>query len=128
MNAPNRDPVNSNRSSRRPESWRATAASAEFAELIIPADAARERVFEISVLLSVRAGAAARNPWHQLRVLADGELQWSRRSATEHPAEFDGLDYRFTRRIGVGRALRLQAFCECQEARRLKLLIEADEI
>jgi hypothetical protein len=62
-----------------------------------------------------------------MRVYADGELQWSRRVATQHPAAFDGLDYRFRRRIGVGQALRLQVFVDCAEASHLQLEIEAEE-
>jgi len=112
---------------RRPENWKVSAGDSAVARLDIPADARRERNFEISFSMIVRPNEAAVSPWHEMRVYADGELQWSRRIATQHPATFDGLDYRFRRRVGVGRALRLQALVDCAEARRVRLDIEADE-
>lgn len=112
---------------RRPEQWKVSAGDNAVARLDIPADARRERTFEISFSMNVRPNDTAVSPWHEMRVYADGELQWSRRIATQHPAAFDGLEYRFRRRVGVGRALRLQALVDCGEARRLQLEIEADE-
>lgn len=112
----------------RPERWAKSAGNASIARLDIPADARRERQFEISVSMRVRALDGARAPWHELRVDADGQWQWSRRIATQHPAPFDSLDYRFRRSVPVGRALQLLATSDCGEARRLDLLIEADEI
>ena len=112
---------------RRPEQWKVAAGDSAVARLDIPADARRERTFEISFSMTVRPNDAAVSPWHEMRVYADGELQWSRRIATQHPAAFDGLDYRFRRRVGVGRVLRLQALVDCGQARRLQLEIEADE-
>ena len=111
-----------------PECWHREVGDAAVAHLEIPADALRERVFEIAISMQVRARDDARQPWHELRILADGELQWSRRCATQQPAEYDGLDYRFQRRIAVGRALRLQVHSECNGGRRLKMRIEADEV
>lgn len=111
-----------------PERWQSEVGDAAVARLEIPADAARERVFEISILMRVRARDDARQPWHEMRVLADGELQWSRRCATLQPAEYDSLDYRFQRRIAVGRALRLQVHCDCSGAQRLQTRIEAEQV
>jgi hypothetical protein len=113
---------------RRPEQWKVRAGDGAVARLDIPADARRERTFEISVSMNVQPNKAAVSPWHEMRVFADGELQWSRRIATQHPAAFDGLEYRFRRRVGMGRALRLQALVDCAQARRLQLEIEADEV
>lgn len=112
----------------RPERWHIEVGDAAVARLDIPADAVRDRVFEIAISMQVRAHDDARQPWHEMRILADGELQWSRRCATQQPAEYDGLDYRFRRRIDVGRALRLQVQSECHGGRRLKIRIEADEV
>ncbi|BAL94995.1 hypothetical protein [Rubrivivax gelatinosus] len=111
----------------RPEHWRLDAGDRADALLVVPADARRERRFEISVTMSVRPRPGAREPWHELRVLADGELQWSRRIATDPAGRYDGLDYRFRRDVPVGRELRLQAFVECGGGERLRLTIEADE-
>jgi len=112
----------------RPERWRMEAGDAAVARLDIPADALRQRTFEIAISMQVRARDDARQPWHEMRIFVDGELQWSRRCTTQQPAEYDGLDYRFQRRIDVGRALRLQVHCDCGGGRRLKMLIEADEV
>ena len=110
------------------ERWRIDVGPESQARLDIPADAARERTFEISCSMFVRAAADAREPWHELRVYADGRLQWSRRIETAHPADFDGLDFRFRQRVAVGQAVRLLAVSECREARRTRLVIEADEV
>lgn len=111
-----------------PERWSCQAGDAALARLDIPPDARRERLFEISVAMIVRAHDAAVDPWHQLRIFADGDLQWSRRCPTAQPAEFDGLDYRFRRRVAVGRTLRLLAHSDCSGGRRLKIHIEVDEV
>lgn len=113
---------------RRPEQWKLSAGDSAVARLEIPADAHRERRFEISFSMTVRPNDGAVAPWHEMRVYADGKLQWSRRIATQHPAAFDGLDYRFRRSMEVGRGLILQAQVECAEGRRLGLQIEADEV
>src|SRR5512141_1788761 len=89
----------------RPEHWKTIAGDRAIASLDIPADAHRERRFEISCSMNVRPNEHAVAPWHELRVYADGELQWSRRIATQHPAAFDGLEYRFRRRVAIGRAM-----------------------
>ena len=112
----------------RPEQWKVDVRDAGVAVLDIPADARRERRFEIACLATVRAHAAAEAPTHELRIYADGDLQWSRRIPTDHPADFDGLEFRFQRRVGVGRRLRLQATCDCRQGRPLRIVIEAEEI
>lgn len=110
------------------ERWQVRAGAAPIARLEIPADLQRERRFEIAVAMTVQALAAAAAPTHGLRVFADGRLEWSRRIGTQHPAPYDGLDYRFVRSVPVGRPLRLEAHAECTQGRRLTLQIEADEI
>lgn len=110
------------------ERWQVRAGSAAMAKLDIPADLHRERRFEISVQMTVQAIDGATAPSHALRILADGRQEWQRRIPTHHPAPFDGLDYRFTRSVPVGQALRLQAYADCTQARRLNLQIEADEV
>lgn len=112
----------------KPERWSAKAGSAPQAQLVVPADLHRERRFEIAFAMQVRAIDGAQSPWHELKVFADGELQWRRRVDTQNPAPFDGLDYRFSRSVPPGRALRLQAFSECAECRRLEITIEAEEL
>lgn len=110
-----------------PEHWAVKAGDAAEARLNIPADLKRERRFEIAVAMTVRALDNAASPWHALRVYANGQLQWQRRIATQQPAPFDGLDYRFQCTVMPGRAFRISAIAECQGARRLQLQIEADE-
>jgi hypothetical protein len=112
----------------RPERWHAEVGDAPMARLEIPPDARKERLFEIAISMLVRAREDAPQPWHEMRIFADGELQWVRRCPTQQPAEFDGLDYRFRRHIAVGRALRLQVHSDCSGVRRLKIRIEADEV
>lgn len=109
------------------ERWSVKAGAASPALLHVPAHLDRERRFEIAVAMTVRAIEGAESPWHELRVYANGELQWRRRVETQHPAPYDGLDYRFSLRVPPGRALQLQAFADCAQARRLELVIEADE-
>jgi hypothetical protein len=110
-----------------PEHWRADGGDSPLARLDIP-PALRDRTFEVACIMRVRATEGAARPWHELRVVADGELQWSRRIPTEHPAPVDGLEYRFRRHVESGRGLRLQAYSDCREGRRLALMIEAEEV
>ena len=109
-----------------PERWRVDAGDAAIAKLEIPAHLRREREFEIAVMLTVRAAEGA-DAWHRLLVYADGELQWSRRVATQNPGAFDGLEFRFRRRVAVGRSLRLLAQSDGGAVQRLRLVIEAEE-
>ena len=121
------DVISDDMNSPNPERWSVKAGSASQAQLLIPADLHRERRFEISCAMTVRAVDGASSPWHELKVFADGELQWRRRIDTQNPAPFDGLDYRFSCSVPPGRALRLQAYSVCAECRRLELTIEAEE-
>jgi hypothetical protein len=104
------------------------AGDAAQATLVIPADALRVRRFEIACAVTVSAVPEAAAPWHQMAVQADGEHQWQRRVPTHCPGQFDSLDYRFSRSVAVGRALRITVAVACQGARRRSVVIEADEI
>ena len=114
---------------RSPERWALAAGDAATATLTIPADARRERRFEIACAVTVavsqdiHAGA-----WLQLTVQADGAQQWKRRVPASNPGEFDGLDYRFARNVPVGRPLRVTLSMAGAGVRRRSLLIEADEV
>lgn len=110
-----------------PERWAARLTEAPNARLEIPADLKRERTFEISIAFTVSAVEGADSPWHELRVFADGQAQWKRRIATAHPAPYDGLEMRFRRMLPPGRRLSLLAETDCRGARRLSLVIEAEE-
>ncbi len=112
----------------RPERWALSAGDAAQATLVIPADAQRERRFEIACAVTVGALVEATDAWLQMSVQADGEHQWQRREATHSPGQFDSLDYRFSRSVPVGRALRISVAVACQGARRRTLVIEADEV
>jgi hypothetical protein len=112
-----------------PERWSVAAGDAAQARLRIPADAQRERRFEIAVAMTVRLPADG-NParaWHQLTVHADGRQQWQRRAPTHNPGEFDGLDVRFRQTVPVGRELVITAAVATEGARRRSLDIEAEE-
>ncbi len=108
----------------RPERW-AAEARGEIAHLDIPADAGRERSFEIYCSFTVMhrdAGAAS----HGLRVLVDGAHEWARRVPT-HNGDRDLLDVRFRRTVPPGRALRISAIGEAEGAAPLGLSITAEE-
>jgi len=111
----------------RAERWVAGPSEEPVLRLEIPADLQREREFEISVALTVRALDVGTPAWHELRVFANGQLEWSRRIATARDAPYDGLDMRFRRVVAPGRPLSLLAQCDCGAARRLRLVIEAEE-
>ncbi len=113
---------------RRPERWSITAGDAATATLLIPADARRERRFEIACAATVQLREPAPGAWHQMTVLADGAQQWQRREPTHSPGAFDGLDFRFSRTVPVGQALRVQVSVATHKAQRRSLVIEADEI
>lgn len=108
-----------------PERWALAAGDAPHATLHIPADARRERRFEISCAMTVQAGAGAAE--HQMTVQANGQQQWSRRVPTRCPGAFDGLDYRFQRSVPVGQALRVRVAVACRGAALRSLVIEAEE-
>ena len=108
----------------RPEHWSIDAGAHEVARLDIPADANRERTFEVFVALAVRG--ARDGATHGLRVLVNGALEWSRTVPT-HPGPGDTLDLRLHRTVPVGLPLRLTAIAEVKQAARVRLTITADE-
>jgi hypothetical protein len=110
-----------------PERWTLSAGDAATATLVIPADARRERRFEIACAATVGLPAEMSGAWHQMTVQANGARQWQRRVPTQNPGAWDGLDYRFSRSVPVGQALRITVAVACQGARRRSLVIEADE-
>jgi hypothetical protein len=111
------------------ERWAVAAGDAARAQLRIPADARRERRFEIAVAMTVQlpADGDPARAWHQLTVHADGKQQWQRRAPTHNPGEFDGLELRFRHSVPVGRELVITAAVASQGVRRRSLAIEADE-
>ena len=120
-----------------PERWHIDGGDAASAALVIPADARRERRFEIACAVTVNVPAApapalasalasATEPWLQMGVQANGTQQWRRRAPAHSP--WDGLDYRFARSVPVGQALRITVAVAGQGVRRRSLVIEADEI
>ncbi len=110
-----------------PERWTLIAGDAATATLTIPADARRERRFEIACAITVALPAEAPAAWHQMTVQANGARQWQRRVTTQNPGAWDGLDYRFNRSVPVGQALRVTVAVAGQGVRRRSLVIEADE-
>ena len=112
----------------RPERWALSAGDAPTASLTIPADARRERRFEIACAMTVQGLAEAAGAWHEMTVWADGQQQWTRRVPTHNPGAWDGLDFRFRRSVAVGRSCRIVVTVACQGGRRRSLEIEADEV
>ena len=111
-----------------PERWTLSADDAATATLTIPADALRERRFEIACAITVAVPESAAHPSHQMTVQANGVQLWRRRLPSQNPGQWDGLDYRCLRSIPVGQALRITVSVACQGARRRTLTIEADEV
>lgn len=111
----------------RPERWVRDAGGAAEAVLDIPPDLRRERRFEIACTMTVRCPMDLTGAWHELAVLANGAQQWWRRIASSNPGSLDSLDYRFTRQLAVGEALRVVLRCATRAVARERLLIEADE-
>jgi hypothetical protein len=109
------------------ERWCIEAGSADVAVLAIPASADRHRVFEIDVRFIVSAAEHAIGAWHALSVDLNGLREWSRRSDTHSPGQSDSLDYHCRRELGVGESLRVRATTQVHAARRLQLVIEAEE-
>jgi len=110
-----------------PERWTLSAGDAATATLHIPADAVRERRFEIACAMTVGVPEGAAQPWHQMTVQANGKQQWQRRVPSQNAGEWDGLDFRFSRSIPVGEALRVHVAVSGGGVRRRTLVIEADE-
>lgn len=111
----------------RTERWTRDAGDAAEAVLDIPPDQQRERRFEISCTMTVRCPDNLAGAWHELAVLANGAQQWRRRIPSSNPGSLDSLDYRFTRQLAVGEALRLVLRCANRGVTRDRLLIEAEE-
>ena len=109
----------------KPERWRIDAGDADVATLVIPADSFRTRHVEIDCRLVVAPLAAGAH--HAMRVDVDGGLEWTRRAPTENPGHTDSMDYHFRRELPAGRPLRVVVKTEARQARRVRLLIEAEE-
>ena len=109
----------------RPERWRIDAGDGDVATLVIPPDSFRTRRFEIDCRLVV--AAVAEGAQHAMRVDVDGDLEWTRRAPTENPGHADSMDYHFRRELPPGQPLRIVVKTEVKGARRLRLLIEAEE-
>jgi len=109
----------------KPERWRIDAGDADVATLVIPADAFRTRRFEIDcrlVVMRLSDGAT-----HGMRVDVDGDLEWTRKAPTENPGHTDSMDYHFRRELPVGQSLRIVVKTQAKQARRVALVIEAEE-
>jgi hypothetical protein len=109
-----------------PEHWEADAGEAGVAQLDIPPDAVRDRRFEVFCSLSVARAGEGGEAWQQMRVLVNGSQEWLRREPT-HEGGRDSLDYRFRRVVPAGEPLRVSAASELYRARRIGLVITADE-
>ena len=108
-----------------PERWSADAGERDVCRLDIPADAVRERRFEIAcVFVVAHPGTGAAR--HGLSVMVDGAREWSREIET-HTGPTDTLDVRFHRTVPAGRALRIVATGSVQRARRVRLAVSAEE-
>ena len=109
----------------KPERWRIDAGDADVATLVIPADAFRTRRFEIDcrlVVMRLDDGAT-----HGMRVDVDGDLEWTRKAPTENPGHTDSMDYHFRRELPAGAPLRIVVKTQVAQARRVRLVIEAEE-
>jgi len=109
----------------KPERWRIDAGAADVATLVIPADSSRTRRFEIDcrlVVMRLSDGAT-----HGMRVDVDGDLEWTRKAPTENPGHTDSMDYHFRRELPVGQSLRIVVKTQAKQARRVALVIEAEE-
>ena len=109
----------------KPERWRIDAGDADVATLVIPADALRVRRFEIDCRLVVMR--LADGATHGMRVDVDGDLEWTRQAPTENPGQSDSMDYHFRRELPVGQPLRIVVKTQARQARRVALVIEAEE-
>ncbi|MFL6679649.1 MAG: hypothetical protein ACJ8IK_15025 [Burkholderiaceae bacterium] len=108
-----------------PERWRIDAGDTDVATLVIPADSFRVRRFEIDCRLVVMR--LADGATHGMRVDVDGALEWTRKAPTENPGQADSMDYHFRRELPVGQPLRIVVKTQAKQARRVALVIEAEE-
>jgi hypothetical protein len=108
----------------KPELWSADSGNRDVARLDIPADARRERSFEIFCRLVVGSGRC--DATHGMRVLVNGAVEWARTVPT-HADGQDSLELRLRRTVPVGQPLRLTASCELHGAVRLSLSVSAEE-
>ena len=111
----------------RAERWALDAGPADLATLDIAPHAQRDRVFEIDVRFELRAPEDCEGAWQSLAVELNGRAQWQRRAATANPGQTDSLDYHCRVQVPVGEALRVRALTQVARARRLRLVIEAEE-
>ena len=108
------------------EHWSADAGDRDVARLDIPADALRERTFELFCHLVVANKAGRNDATHAMRVLVNGALEWARSVPTQSEGQ-DSLDLRLRRTVPAGQPLRVTATCELRGAQRVSLTISADE-
>lgn len=111
-----------------PERWSIQGADAATATLTIPADARRERRFEIACAVTVNVPTESTASWLQVTVQANGTQQWRRRATAHNPGAWDSLDYRFSRSVPVGQTLRITVSVAGLGVRRRSLDIEAEEV
>lgn len=111
---------------RAAERWFAESDSRDVVRLDIPADAQRERRFEVYVRLLVSNNAQRSDATHALRVQIDGALEWSRSALTDL-GPTDSLDWRQRRVVPAGRPLQLGAVCALRGSQRVSLQISAEE-
>lgn len=112
-----------------PERWALSAGDAATATLTIPADAQRERRFEIACAITVTMfGDNLAAAWHQMTVRVNGLQQWQRRSPTHNPGAWDGLDYRSSCVVPVGQTWQVNVSVQGQHIKRRSLVIEADQV
>lgn len=109
-----------------PEHWSADAGERDVVRLDIPADAHRERRFELSCQLVVANRAGRPNARHGLRIAVDGALEWERALPTDAGGA-DSLEWRLARTVPAGRPLRITATCTLVDVQRQRLVITADE-
>ena len=110
-----------------PERWTLSGSDAATATLTIPADAKRERRFEIACAVTVGVPEDSSGGWLQVTVQANGAKEWQRRVPAHNPGAWDGLDYRFSRSVAVAQTLRITVTVAGGGVRRRSLEIEADE-
>ena len=72
-----------------PERWHIDASDAATATLVIPADARRERRFEIACAVTVTVPPAVVDPTLQMSVLANGAQQRWRRAPAHNPGAWE---------------------------------------